>query len=253
MSAVAGHGRTGRSAPGGPLIFQIGFHRCGTTTLAAFFERCGLACVHYDRGRLGRRLRENLAAGRPPLAGYEGCRAFANMQYEDGADYFDGMAYFRELDAAYDARFVLNTRPLDHWLRSLAVHYARRPRALGLPCLEARFGTTDPVRVAEGWRALREAHHRRVRAELPPERLLVFDIESDPPERLCEFIGAPRAMARHYRVENPSLDRWGEALAACLPFAVKRALPDRLKRPVKRWLGARGGRTPDRETPDRDG
>ena len=247
MSGVAGHGRTGRAAPAGPLIFQIGFHRCGTTALAAFFERCGLACVHYDRGRLARRLRENLAAGRPPLAGYEGYRAFANMQVEDGADYFDGMAYFRELDAAYDARFVLNTRPLDRWLRSLAVHYARRPRALGLPCLEARFGTADPVRVAEGWRALREAHHRRVRAELPPERLLVFDIESDPPQRLCEFIGAPQAFARHYRVENPSLNRWGEALGACLPFAVKRALPNRLKRPVKRWLGARAARTPDRD------
>ena len=139
-----------RAPAGGPLVFQIGFHRCGTTALAAFFERCGLPCVHYDRGRLARRLRENLAAGRPPLAGYEGYRAFANMQYEDGADYFDGMAQFRALDAAYDARFVLNTRPLEHWLRSLAVHYARRPRALGPPCLEARFGTTDPGAVAAG-------------------------------------------------------------------------------------------------------
>ena len=247
MSGVAGQGRTGRAASGGPLIFQIGFHRCGTTALAAFLERCGLPCVHYDRGRLGRRLRENLAAGRPPLAGYEEYRAFANMQYEDGADYFDGMAYFHELDDAYDARFVLNTRPLDHWLRSLAAHYARRPRALRLPCLEARFGTTDPSGVAEGWRALREAHHRQVRAELPPERLLVFDIESDPPERLCEFIGVARACARHYRVENPSLNHLGHALAACLPFAVKRALPNRLKRPVKRWLGAKAGQTRDRD------
>ena len=66
-----------------------------------------------------------------------------------------------------------------------------------------------------------------MRAELAPERLLVFDIESDAPERLCEFIGVPRAYARHYRVENPSLNRFGEALAACLPFAVKRALPAR--------------------------
>ena len=222
-----------------PLIFQIGFHRCGTTALAEFFERCGLPCVHYDRGRLGRRMRDNLAAGRPPLAGYERYRAFANMQYEAGADYFDGMLRFRELDAAYDALFVLNTRPLENWLQSLAVHYARRPRRLGLPCLQARFGITDPAQVAEGWRALREEHHRRVCAELPPERVLVFDIESDPPQRLCDFIGAPRSFARHYQVENPSLNRWGEALAACLPFALKRALPERLKLPVKRMLRAR--------------
>ena len=51
-----------------------------------------------------------------------------------------------------------------------------------------------------------------------------------------DLLGAPPALARHYRVENPSLNRWGEALAACLPLAVKRALPERLKRPVKRWL-----------------
>lgn len=35
----------------------------------------------------------------------------------------------------------------------------------------------------------------RVRAELPAEVLLEFDIESDPPERLCDFVGVPRACA----------------------------------------------------------
>ena len=99
------------------------------------------------------------------------------------------MARFRALDAACDARFVLDTRPLEHWLRGPAMHYARRRRALGRPGLEAQFGTADPAAVAAGWRALREEHHRRVRAELPPGRLPVFDIESDSPERLCEFIG----------------------------------------------------------------
>ena len=128
----------------------------------------------------------------------------------DGLQERDYLHVDDAVDAACDARFVLDTRPLEHWLRGLAVHCARR-----------------------------EEHHRRVRAELPPGCLPVFDIESDPPERLCEFIGAPRSLARHCRVENPSLNRWGEALAACLPFAVKRALPDRLERPAKRWLGAR--------------
>lgn len=35
--------------------FQIGFQRCGTTSIALFLNRCGLPCVHYDEGRLAKR------------------------------------------------------------------------------------------------------------------------------------------------------------------------------------------------------
>ena len=220
-----------------PLYFQIGFHRCGTSALATFFDRCGIPCVHYDNGRLGRRMRDNLAAGRAPVAGYERFRAFANIQFSDEMDYFDGFRRFAELDAAYDARFILNTRPRERWIASLAAHNRRRPAAGAH--LEMRFGTTDPDRVADGWRALWDEHHRRVAAELPPERLLVFDIESDPPERLCDFVGVPRACAGHYRLENPSLNRLGLALAACVPMAAKRALPERLKLPLKKLFRGR--------------
>ena len=37
----------------GAKYFQIGFKRCGTTSLAAFFNRSGIPCAHWDRGRLG--------------------------------------------------------------------------------------------------------------------------------------------------------------------------------------------------------
>ena len=205
------------SAGGPTRFFQIGFQRCGTSALAAFFNRCGIACVHHDRGRLALRMRENLATGARPLEGYE---------------------HYRALDAAYRGRFILNSRPVEHWLRSLMAHDARRAH-IAAPCVERRFGTSDPERVAAHWRAQWEAHHRAVRADIPPERLLVFDIESDPPERLCDFVGVPRDHARHWRRENPTLGALGNTLAGWVPLAVKRAVPDRIKLPVKRLLRAR--------------
>ena len=102
-----------------------------------------------------------------------------------------------------------------------------------------RFGTADPERLAAGWQALWEDHHRAVRADIAPERLLVFDIESDPPERLCDFIGVPRGHARHWRLENPSLGAIGRAAARLAPGALKRAVPARLKAPAKQLLRVR--------------
>ena len=226
------------SAKGPTRFFQIGFQRCGTPALAAFFNRCGIASVHHDRGRLALRMRENLATGARPLEGYEHYRAFTNMDHVAADDWFEGFRHYRALDAACRARFILNTRPVEHWLRSLMAHYARRAH-IAAPYVERRFGTSDPEWVAAHWRAQWEAHHRAVRADIPRERLLVFDIESDPPERLCDFVGVPRDHARHWRRENPTLGALGNTMAGLLPLALKRAVPDRVKLPVKRLLRAR--------------
>ncbi len=224
---------------GAARIFQIGFSRCGTTSIAAFLNRCGIPCVHHDKGRLALRMRANLAAGRRPLEGYdERYRAFADMQFRAPDDHFDGFLHFEALLDAYGGRFILNTRPVDHWLASM-LRRSGRPRWRAASA--ARYGTADPARVAERLRAEWDTHHRRVLRVVPPGRLLVFDIESDPAERLCDFIGVPRSRAPLYTHENPSFNAFGALLAAWLPRAVKRAVPDRVKYPAKRLLRRRSG------------
>ena len=225
--------------PAGAPVFQIGFSRCGTTSIAAFLNRSGIPCVHHDKGRLARRMRANLAAGRRPLEGYdERYRAFTDMTLRTPTDHFDGFMHFEALLDAYDGRFILNTRPVEHWLESM-LRRSARPRWRAMQA--ARFGTADPVRVAERLRATWEAHHRRVLNTVPPGRLLVFDIESDPPERLCDFVGVARSRAALYTHENPSFNSFGALLDTWLPRAVKRAVPDRVTYPAKRLLRRRGG------------
>ena len=102
-----------------------------------------------------------------------------------------------------------------------------------------RYGTADLDRVAECLREEWDAHHRRVVAEIPADELLVFDIESDPPEALCDFVGAPRACAPFYTRENATMNRFGRALVRTVPHAVKRRIPAAWKRPVKNRLRAR--------------
>ena len=219
------------------LFFQIGFQRCGTTSIAAFFNRCGIACVHHDQGRLARRMRVNMEAGVRPLAGYdERYRAFTNINWNAADDYYDGFKHFAALRHAYGGRFILNVRPVEHWVRSVMSHKALRGRRLVESHYALRFGTTDLEEVAARWRAEWEAHRRRVLAEIPADELLVFDIESDPPERLCDFAGVPRACARFWTRENATLNPLGAVISRSVPLALKQRIPAPLKRPLKNLL-----------------
>ena len=227
--------------PDSPLFFQIGFNRCGTTAIAYFFKRSGIPAVHYDRGRLALRMRENLAEGRDPISGYEQYQAITNMDYFAERDFFDGSKEFPALLAYYGdrARFILNTRPLEHWIRSLRRHRSNRPVQLVESHYRWRYGTTNRAIVEEHWREDWRKHHERVQREIPAEQLLVFDIESDPPEKLCEFAGLPLSCARFYRKQNPSLNWAGRLVARRVPTPVKWVLPEPLRLAVKNLLEVR--------------
>lgn len=219
------------------FYFQIGFQRCGTTSVAAFFNRCGIACVHHDQGRLARRMRVNMEANARPLAGYdERYRAFTNINWNAADDYYDGFKHFAALRRAYGGRFILNTRPVEHWVKSVMSHKELRGRRHVEAHYALRFGTTDTEEVAARWRDEWEDHHRRVVAELPAAELLVFDIESDPPETLCDFVGVPRACARFWTRENATMNPLGTLISRNVPLPLKRRIPEPVKRPFKNWL-----------------
>ena len=62
-------------------VFQIGFNKCGTSTLHRFFELNGFRSVHWDRGTLAQRLYRNLTEGKSLIAGYEHFETFADMEH----------------------------------------------------------------------------------------------------------------------------------------------------------------------------
>ena len=83
---------------GRPRYFQIGFMKCGTTSIAAFFNRNGIPCVHYDQGRLGRTMQRNQLRGIPLLTGYDDrYQAFTNMEYFTARDDFAGYKLYPEI------------------------------------------------------------------------------------------------------------------------------------------------------------
>ena len=112
-----------RTRMDGRRIFVVGFHKCGTTSLHHFFRACGLRSIHFRETEKSApyalAIRDNMAAGRRAIAGFEQYDAFTNMDYFCGHEHIEIGRDFRRLMADEpEALFILNVRDVDKWVKS---------------------------------------------------------------------------------------------------------------------------------------
>jgi hypothetical protein len=170
-------------------VFNIGFNKCGTTSLSAALNRLGVATLHHQFTmtvagepprivRLCDLWRANQQQGRRPFFGLDG-------QVRGYTD-FMGERCFRLLDEAYPgSKFILTVRPLEDWLTSREKHVERNLRR---PDYSGGFVKVDrPGWTAEYWSHIEDTG--RFFAGRPND-FLVMDIPSghgwDPLCRLLE-------------------------------------------------------------------
>lgn len=185
-----------------PKILVIGLNRCGTHSLHKLFLGSNIPSLHWkrhdDNRNLARAMVNNMALGLPPLAGFDGVRAFSDLNFLGGQIVIEGARFFRELHAAYpDAYFILNTRPVDDWITSRLAHskgdFARTM---------AKIGGMSLDEVVAHWRALFLRHDAEVTAYFGDNpSFLRFDITRDDPQSIADLL-APDFTA------DPSL--WGQ-------------------------------------------
>jgi hypothetical protein len=182
-------------------IFQIGFNKCGTTTIHHYLRVNGIRSLHWDEGRLALRIFTNLCNGDDLLAGYEDFDAFTDMEFfaPDGSVYLEAYKLFPYLAARYpDAVFIMNTRDREAWIRSRMAHGKRTP-------LTKRhmiyYDVTSTDKLADLWRAEWERHHRRVTEFFTGKhyRFFVCRIETDLPYLLNEKLPECRLDANLYK------------------------------------------------------
>jgi hypothetical protein len=183
-------------------VIGSGFGRTGTMSLKGAIEQLGFGPCHHMEEVFGHPEQvahwQAIAAGRP----VDWNAVFAG--YRSQVDW-PGAHVWRELAAAYPAgKVVHSVRPEESWWNSFSqtigkvmTEYQDKPfpphmRAMFEACevmiTRATFGGTPMDREA----AL-AAYRRRtaeVRAAVPAERLLVFDV-AEGWEPLCRFLGVP--------------------------------------------------------------
>ncbi len=174
-------------------VFQIGFSKCATTTIAEFFIDNGVATIHHDFGHLAASIYNNAQAKQPLISPqYANYYVFTDMErmYEDPPINIP-LTYFKELDKQYPgSKFILNTRDKQAWLKSRANHHVGSQKGPTLIELNAKILNLSPNEVLSIWSQEWDEHHIAVIEYFKdrPNDLLVFNIDIDTPELISEFL-----------------------------------------------------------------
>lgn len=185
-------------------IFQIGFGRCGTTSLYRFFRDNGVPSIHHDKGEIARNFARRMEAGEDPFLDYPDIVFFSDMGRSIGA-FAEPYRDFRYILEFYpDAYFILNVRDKQNWLLSRCNHFQ-----LVKWQRESR-GLRTSGDVIAAWDKDWDEHLADVQTAFAdrPGQLLVFDIEQDDPQRLVDFLAPDFELdASHYGQSNRSSPR----------------------------------------------
>ncbi|MEM9139216.1 MAG: sulfotransferase [Pseudomonadota bacterium] len=186
------------------FIFVIGFNRCGTLSLHQLFTQSGIRSLHQqadDSGvALAMTMALNLSVGRPLIAGLARFEAFLGMSYVAPDFVFEGCRLFWQLHAEHpDSYFILNTRPIEHWVDSrqffnggeFADDYAD---VLGY----------EEIKTQQVWRKQYLGHVAEVREHFAEHggNFLEFDIENDDPTAIQDFL------APDFRIDPTVWGHW---------------------------------------------
>lgn len=172
-------------------IFQIGFNKCGTTSLHKFLIRSGIRSVHWERGKLAKCIMARMEAGEDPIADFPTTIGFTDMIALEAGLLLEPYKRFDYLHNWHpDAIFILNTRDRENWILSRSSHQFEK---VGLLSRYAECFGVPEAEIPDLWREEWETHHRgaRIYFEGSPN-FLEFNIERDDPEVLRSF------MARRY-------------------------------------------------------
>jgi hypothetical protein len=189
-------------------IFQIGFNKCGTSSLDDLFSKYSrpeIKTIHWDYGKLAYSIHKNILNNIPSLNDYPNINFYGDMECIIKKDHkFEmiyGFKYFYVFDKEYpNSKFILNTRNIDNWISSRLKHYSAHYLLDGelQECEEKmhyyhkhmdvyNINSVDDLILK--WKYQWHTHHNNVIKYFRdrPKDLLVFDIEKDSFRKIVDF------------------------------------------------------------------
>lgn len=165
-------------------IFQIGFNKCGTTSLHEMFIESGLNSIHWGGGNIAKKIYSNIKQNKQLLDGVDQYDCYTDIEDVD-TNSFPFIQNYELLDKMYpNSIFILNTRPLDNWIRSILNHQS----GLYANTFKKVLGVKTDEELVRIWSDQWIDHHNKV-IEYFKDRnnFIQFNIETEG-ERLKEFL-----------------------------------------------------------------
>jgi hypothetical protein len=168
-------------------VLGVGLSKTGTSSLHSALSLLGLKSIHNDDRRLNAVIFG--ATAQPDFRVYDDVDAVLDIP---------SACFYDELLAAYpEAKCILTVRSEDAWWASIEHHFntktpvdSEEKHPFKWTVRNLVYGSSRAKEFL--FRKRYREHNERVRARVPPSRLLVLDISAgDGWEKLCPFLGEP--------------------------------------------------------------
>jgi len=174
-------------------IFQIGFNRCGTSSIHKLFDKYTdpkISSIHWDSNNLANTILKNIQQKQKALTNYEQYTVFCDME----SNYSSGgvpvyvpifITYYKLLDKQYpNSRFILNIRDINNWIKSrinyLNKRYSQHQKKY--------YHVESDDQLIEIWKNQWHDHCDSViKYFAGTDKLIVYNIESDPLDKITNF------------------------------------------------------------------
>jgi len=221
-------------------VFQIGFNKCGTSSIWKRLQELGLRSCHLrteDRRNVTLVMQSNLAEGRNILSGLEEYDGFTDLEYQSEDTFVEGYRLFREIKAQVpDSRFILNLRDRQKWIASRLDHNDGAYAA----ALMKVHGLQDKAQLTRKWEHDWDTHVAEVTDFfLGEDCLLVFDIEKDDISVIDAFLGLKLTRPAMRVPHNFTRSRFSIWISRVTPAALKDLMPKEFNRTVHYMLRKR--------------
>lgn len=182
-------------------IFQIGFNRCGTSSLYDLFRRNEYISVHWKDGVIAKTMLSNRDSGLALLTGIDEYEFYSDMEYTSSTQIIEGYRWFKELDIQYsNSLFILNLRDKGNWIKSRLQHPQGTGTYIKRYCDYYNLSESDIIKMwSDDW----DNHISDVRSYFSgSDRFLEFDIELDNPYKLYGFLIENGIRFKDFRFEK---------------------------------------------------
>lgn len=175
------------------LLFVIGFNKTGTTSIHRLFQQNGFKSVHWDEGRLAKKMLNNVCNGDPVLMGYDDkFDIYSDIVFRTSSFHFEGNSLFKQLYYDYpESYFLYNTRDMDKWLESRVNHPNIVYGMTEFQLQQKLLNTTDEEKIKSYWKTQRLRFEEDINLFFKDTgRLLTLDIaDINFVEKLTTFTG----------------------------------------------------------------
>lgn len=214
--------------------FQVGFNRCGTTSIAELLNDNGINTVHHvycennKKCNIAKKIVKNISEGRLPLHDMDHIDAFTDVEYVSESQVIEGNRFYREIAIAHpDVKFILNIREKEDWLASRLEFgdYVDR---------YAKFFDLSKIEVIEKWSRDWDTHIEVVKEVVPANRLLIINIDAPDAAAMQRFFGLGKNT--NLRIRNKTASGvLAQRAREILPVWFVRLVPNSVKNYLKQF------------------